>query len=253
MTFQTNGEHITDNQDALLDYLYEEGDASDRLTIARHLQQRAPCSAAMLELQSVRGMLKDWTPPDAELGFKIVREVEKPSWFASPLRSRWLQAAAAVILFVSGMAVSQLTLDYGDGSLIVRTRGSQGAGSGAAAAPVAAASNPSPAPANFAALEQELRSELASARLAAASSESRAADDDLLRRVQAMIEQSEVRQQRELALRLADVVRDFDTQRRADLLRVEQNFGQLENQTGAEVAQQRELLNYLVRTSGQGR
>jgi hypothetical protein len=65
-----------------------------------------------------------------------------------------------------------------------------------------------------------------------------------------MIEQSEAKQQRELALRLADVVRDFDTQRRADLIQVQQNFGQLEGQTGQEVAHQRELLNYLVRTSG---
>lgn len=65
-----------------------------------------------------------------------------------------------------------------------------------------------------------------------------------------MIERSEQRQQQELALRLAQVVRDVDAQRRADLLRVEQNFGQLEGQTGAAMARQRdELLNYLVRVS----
>jgi hypothetical protein len=69
--------------------------------------------------------------------------------------------------------------------------------------------------------------------------------------VQALIEQSERRQQRELALRLAQVVRDVDAQRRADLLRVDQNLGQLEGQTGAAAAQQRELLNYLVRVSQQ--
>ena len=73
----------------------------------------------------------------------------------------------------------------------------------------------------------------------------------MLRRVQALIEQSEQRQQRELALRLAQVVRDVDAQRRADLLRVDQNLGQLEGQTGAAAAQQRELLNYLVRVSEQ--
>ena len=67
-----------------------------------------------------------------------------------------------------------------------------------------------------------------------------------------MIDQSEGRQQRELALRLSQVVQDFDAQRRADLLNVEQNFGQLEGQTGAEVAQQRELLNSLVKVSQQG-
>ena len=65
-----------------------------------------------------------------------------------------------------------------------------------------------------------------------------------------MIDQSEAKQQRQLAMRLTDVVRDFDTQRRADLMQVQQNFGQLEGQTGQELAHNRELFNYLVRTSG---
>ena len=71
--------------------------------------------------------------------------------------------------------------------------------------------------------------------------------------MKAMIDQSEGRQQRELALRLSQLVQDFDTQRRADMLNVEQNFGQLEGQTGAEVAQQRELLNSLVKVSQQAK
>jgi len=51
--------HITDNEEALLDYLYEEGTPADRVKIAQHLQQCAPCSVALLELQSVRGLLAD--------------------------------------------------------------------------------------------------------------------------------------------------------------------------------------------------
>ena len=66
--------HIADNQDALLDYLYEEGDPAERLAIAQHLQECAPCSVAVLELQNVRGMLKDWTPPAAQLGFRVVQD-----------------------------------------------------------------------------------------------------------------------------------------------------------------------------------
>src|SRR5687767_10057087 len=101
--------HIADNQDALLDYLYEEGDPAERLAIATHLQECAACSVAVLELQNVRGMLRDWTPPASQLGFRVVQEAtyqEKPgltttkeSWWA------WrpaLQAAAAILLFVSG-------------------------------------------------------------------------------------------------------------------------------------------------------
>jgi hypothetical protein len=250
--------HIADDQDALLDYLYEEGDPADRLRIAHHLQDCANCSVAVLELQSVRGMLSDWTPPASRLSYRIVSDEAEdtpqphlPWW--KPGGLSWAQAAAAVMLFASGMAVSQLDMDYAGGTLTVRSRAAVPASAASVVAPAASvAPTPVSSPSqNFAALEQELRSELASARTGS-SAGSQTDADALLRRVQAMINQSEARQQRELALRLTDVVRDFDTQRRADLLQVQQNFGQLEGQTGAEVAQQRELLNYLVRTAGGG-
>lgn len=245
--------HITDDQDALLNYLYEEGDPAERLRVARHLQGCAACSVAVLELQSVRGMLVDWTPPPVKLGFRIVQDRPEAAtsqriawWRPTGPGSMWAQAAAAVLLFAAGMAVSQLDLQYGNGVLTVRSRSAVPATvASAGVVPVAARQADIPlAPqastdTDFAALEQELRNELSG----------RADADDILRRVRAMIDQSEARQQRELALRLADVVRDFDAQRRADLLQVQQNFGQLEGQTGQEVAHQRELLNYLVRAS----
>src|SRR5687768_1795118 len=119
--------HIADNQDALLDYLYEEGDAAERLKIATHLQQCARCSVAVLEFTTVRGMLSDWTPPSAQLGFRIVQDAG-PAQDAEPARYAprrvwwgWAQAAAAIVLFVAGMAVSQLRVQYADGALTVRT------------------------------------------------------------------------------------------------------------------------------------
>ena len=62
----------------------------------------------------------------------------------------------------------------------------------------------------------------------------------MLQRVRAMIDQSEQRQQRELALRLSQVTREVDTQHQADLLRIQQDFGQQQDAT----------MEYLVRTSG---
>jgi hypothetical protein len=62
----------------------------------------------------------------------------------------------------------------------------------------------------------------------------------LLQRVRAMIDQSEQRQKGELALRLSQVAREVDTQHQADLLRIQQDFGQ----------QQEATMDYLVRTSG---
>src|SRR4051812_3989642 len=72
--------HVTDNEDALLDYLYDEGDSAERIRIARHLQECAACSVAVLELKSVRGLLAEWKPPAPPLGFDIEQsEVELPA------------------------------------------------------------------------------------------------------------------------------------------------------------------------------
>jgi hypothetical protein len=248
--------HIADDHEALVDYLYEEGDPSKRMKIARHLQDCAACSVAVLELQSVRGLLADWTPPPVKLGFRVVHDemddaVQHPVpwWKPTGRLPVWAQAAAAVCLFAAGMAVSQVDVRYGDGALTLRSRSAAPVATESALgsmvpvvarrSDIALAPESSSTP-DFGVLEQQLRSDL----------NGRSDASDILRRVKAMIDQSESKQQRELALRLADVVRDFDTQRRADLMQVQQNFGQLEGQTGQEVAHQRELLNYLVRTSG---
>jgi anti-sigma factor RsiW len=230
--------HIADNQDALLDYLYEEGDPAERLAIAKHLQQCAACSIAVLEFQNVRGMLSDWTPPAAQLGFRVVQEGRQSSSASLDDRAPegrswaswgWLQAAAAVLIFASGVAVSQLDVDYQDGALIVQTR----------TAPAADSIMPVPSGRDIELPVERVSSEPVSP----ASPTPVAASDEverLLQRVRAMIDQSEQRQQRELALRLSQVAREVDMQHQADLLRVQQEFGQQQDAT----------MEYLVRTSG---
>ena len=90
------------------------------------------------------------------------------------------------------------------------------------------------APVDIAEIERELRARLESQNASSLDTER------LLQRVRAMIDQSEQRQQRELALRLSQVAREVDTQHQADLLRIQQDFGQ----------QQEATMDYLVRTSG---
>ena len=82
------------------------------------------------------------------------------------------------------------------------------------------------------ALEQQLRTELHAVagrgdrrRPPVARPASAQSDADVLRRVRALIEESERRQQRELALRVAQVMRDVDAQRRADLVKIDQSLG----------------------------
>jgi hypothetical protein len=247
-------QHIADNHDALLDYLYEEGDPAERLKIAQHLQECAPCSVAVLEFQNVRGMLRDWTPPAADLGFRVVRDGEALTPLASaapqpprewwrawtPLahHGRWVQAAAAVLLFAAGMAVSQLNMGYSDGALTVRFRPAAASlMMPSANARTASIALPSETPAGFNSAVQPLASGATPQRV---STDADVEHEQMLQLMRRMIDQSEQRQQRELALRLSQVASEVDTQHQADLLQIQQSMGQ----------QQDQLMNYLVRTSG---
>jgi hypothetical protein len=238
-------QHITDNHDALLDYLYEEGDPAERLKIAEHLQECAPCSIAVLEFQNVRGMLRDWTPPAAELGFRVVRDRDTspgptepepargPSswgWIPSVHQPRWAQAAAAVLLFAAGMVVSQVRMNYSDGALTVRVGTAE---SSPIAQTARATTDIFLPPQNL--VPVNITNDAPVVQGASAMD-----TEQLLQRVRAMIDQSEQRQQRELALRISQVATEEHTQHQADLLRIQQNMGQ----------QQDDFMNYLVRTSG---
>jgi hypothetical protein len=61
-----------------------------------------------------------------------------------------------------------------------------------------------------------------------------------------MLGESEERQQRELALRTAQLLRDVEIQRKVDMATVQQNIGQIQGTTGAELLRQRELYNQLL-------
>ena len=119
---------------------------------------------------------------------------------------------------------------------------------------VAASSADAKAPwkADLDALEQQLTAEMRSARTTAASAQStavRPADADLVRRVRALIDESEKRQQRELALRVAEVLRDVNVQRQADLAKVNRALGAVENNLGVEVLKTRQQVNLMYRAS----
>jgi hypothetical protein len=111
-----------------------------------------------------------------------------------------------------------------------------------------------PSGAALAALEERLRAEIAQIQHASpvpAAAPRAAADAQLLARVRTLIEESEQRQQRELAFRTAQILRDVDSQRRVDLEQIQRTVGQIEGLTGAEVREQRQMLNYLIRASQQ--
>lgn len=190
-----------------------------------------------------------------------------PRWRQLPA---WAQVAAALLFLGVSAGVANLDIHRDQSGWTIRTGWSRRA----APAPVAAAAvagerataSPSAAPqyANavtrqeLVALERQLRSEMrgvqASSRMAAAPDPRSTAagslrDEDLLRRVRALLDETEKRQNRELALRIGEVLRDVNAQRQADLMRIDRSLGLVQNDLGVEVMKQRQSLNYLMRVN----
>jgi hypothetical protein len=105
-------------------------------------------------------------------------------------------------------------------------------------------------------LEQRLRAELARlspsapAQAAPVQTALRADDEALMKRVRALLNESEEKQRGELALRTAQVLRDIEIQRKVDIATLQQNIGQIQGATGAELRRQRDLYDQLINRAG---
>lgn len=252
------------DKDRIIAYVYEELDRAVRADLEAHLSTCAECREEVAGLRSVRRDLMSWAPPQPEFGFHIVRD-RKPTW-----REWWTPAfglaAAAVLLLAVAAAIANIDVSYGTDGLQVRT------GRGRAV-PVVSAPAAAPAPAQavssastserdaadmrtlLASLDRRLRQLEATPREAgmqqAALKSARKADAEILQRFQDLLAQSESKQRQELALRIAQVFRDVDAQRVADLNRIQQGFVRLDAMTTQEAAAHRDLTNYIVASARQ--
>jgi hypothetical protein len=215
-------------------------------------------------LQGVRDDLARWQPPSSDLGFEIVRAAPPARSWRPPV---WVPVSlAAGLLLALGATLANVEVQTGNAGITLRAGWGHQPLSAAAAPAVQQPASPTVAPVKtgitdaelqkaMAGLESRLRTEFTSTpahqTTMPAVPVSTASTDrgELLQQVRTLVDESERRQQRELALRLAQVVQDFDNQRRTDLTRIEQNFGQIESLTGQEAARQRAITNYLVRAS----
>jgi hypothetical protein len=231
---------------ALVSYLYGEGDPSERSAIEAHLDHCPSCAAEVDALGSTRTLLAAWTPPDADLGFRVVSEsrsnVLRPrQWWRQPMPA-WAQAAAAVLIFGTGLSLGVISRNADEPQPVTVAEAPAPVQAAAAFTPVAVSQ------ADLAALERRMRTEMSQLRTPAGPGSS-ASDSQLLARVRSLIDESEQRQRRELALRTAEVMRDVDAQRQFDFARVERAMGQFEGQAGAEFQRQRRDLNNLIRVA----
>jgi hypothetical protein len=254
---------LCDDKHSLVAYLYDEIDGISRRRIDDHLRVCPACAAEVQALSGVRQELAQWTPPDAELGFTIVQPGPPPPalapasggrWWTSARVPAWAQAAAAVLVLAAGLSIANLQIRYGGDGLVITTGWMTPSSSAPAAPPAAARASGAEWQPAMAALESTLRAEIRAARSSdatpASSAPSRSSELSA-QRVADLIEQSERRQTQELALRLAQFGRDLEVQRRSDLVRINQGFGQFEGRAGAEIARQRQMLDYIMRVSAQ--
>lgn len=239
-----------DDTETLVAYLYDDIDAAAKDAVVRHLAGCARCRDEVTALGGVRHALTAWTPPTPDLRFTVVPESavsnvvtpDVPAWRRVPV---WAQFVAATLALAIGASVANLQVRRDERGWTFSTGWMTTPAPAVAATPAAAPAGDDGWKAALVSLEQSLRRDMA-ARPATTGAPA-SADADTVARVRALIEASEKRQQQELALRLTQFGRDIDLQRRADLVRVEQGLGQLEGRTGAEVARQREAINYLIR------
>ncbi len=248
------------DKERILSYVYEELDRTERAQMEAHLKTCAECRDEVAGLRSVRVDLATWTPSQPEFGFHIVRD-RKPTW-----RQWWTPAfalaAAAVLVLAVASAIANVDVTYGNQGFSVRT------GWGRATTTVQRAAEPptgKPEPTStptasevrelYAALDSRLRQLEAAPRQLpmqqAAFKSVRQSDDAILRRVHDLLAQSESKQQKELALRIAQVIRDVDAQRVADLNRIQQGLGRIDAMTTYEAQTHRDLTNYILASSRQ--
>jgi hypothetical protein len=277
------------DKELLVAYLYEDLSGPARAGFEAHLRECADCHDELKALGAVRVDLAAWAPPVPDLGFRVVRGASEtghvlrmpvPSW-----RAWWTPAAglaaAAVLVLAAASAIARVEVHRGPDGVTVRTGWSDagpGRSSGALGGSTAAVTHaglagevtnlPLPVKSRIGEgvltadvafvtqLERRLRTlETAAAREGglrnASSFSARAADTELIKRVRELVAQSENRQKGELALRISQVIHDFDAQRASDLTRIQQGLGRIDASVREESAAHRDLTNYILASAKQ--
>jgi len=252
--------------EVLVAYLYDDIDPRERETFEQHLPGCVPCRTELAALSDVRDGLADWSAPEVVAGvggraprtaLRIVDTVDTSQppargWRAFGDAPVWLQAVAAMLVVAASLGVANINLTYSKDGLSVTTGWLR-----AAPSPVAPQQAIAPQPteaawrADLTALEEKLLQEMKAQPVSATTASSD--DEAVLRRVRGLLQESERRQQRELALRVAEMARDAQSQRQADLVRIDRSLGIIQSRTGVEVMRTQQQLNTLAQRVSQQR
>jgi hypothetical protein len=246
--------------EVLVAYLYGELGADERAAFDRHIASCAPCRAELTALGGVRSELARWTPPEpaSHIPFTLAPRQPRPS-IGATIREipAWAQVMAATLVLGATAGLANLDVHYGADGLSVRTGWKQAASAGtartSAVPPSAPSGSASTAPwrNDLASLEQQLRQELQGRPATTSVAAPAANDESMLRRVRQLVQESERRQQSELALRVAEVTRDMQSQRQADLIKIDRTLGSIQNSSRIEVMRTQRQVNSLAQQVSQ--
>jgi hypothetical protein len=238
-----------DRDEHLVALLYDDIDSAERTSFGSHLSGCRYCQEDLSALRGVRSTLSTWAPPEPVFSRDSRARSPEPRaarwWHEMPA---WAQVAAALFVLGVSATIANLDVRYDRSGLTIRTGWSTPRA--AALAPV----NAAPWRAELTALENQLRSEMKASQAVVTAASAPAAqpamsDAELRRRVRVLLDESEKKQQNELALRLVQFQRDINAQHQADLTKFNQNIGFMQRETYGELLKQREGMNYLLKVS----
>jgi hypothetical protein len=231
-----------DREAALAAYLYGDFEEGERERFAEHLATCLVCRRELDGLGAVRGALRAWAPPEpasptaVTVASPAVGDRRSWSWHSLPA---WARTAAAIVVCGAALGAANLDIRSGSDGLVIRTgwirpapaatRDAQAGTRTSTARDVALAGPSTPG-------EPITRAETEAmiAELRTAVERARSADAAQLAR---LIADSERKQQNELALRSAALLRETNAQRQSDLARISANL----NVLSREVLGQREI------------
>jgi anti-sigma factor RsiW len=239
----------------LVGYLYSELAVDERQAVDLHLKSCLECRREVDGMRETRTTLQAWAPAEPDLSFQVVRASQRREstrwWGLSPT---WALAAAAMLVGAVAVAIANVEVRVGGGSVTVRTGWNR-------ADPVQAQG--SAAPADAAALRRELeavaaRLERAESLLAAQgktnvstgsapATPGRMTDAEIARFVRHMIDRSEERQQSVLAHQILQMNRDVEVARRTDFDRLGRGMVEVQRTAAETFQRQKALEDHLLR------
>ncbi len=247
--------HAGTRGDLLVAYLYNDMALDERAGFDRHLTTCALCRAELDALRGVRSELKQWAPPEPSFHVTIAPTLpgaeRRGRWASLSHIPAWAQVAAATLFLGVAAGMANLEVAYDANGLSVRTGWRHPDQATASPAAVVRPGQASPWRADLTTLEQQLRSDLAVRPVAATPVAAPQLDDATVRRVRALLQESEQRQQRELGLRFAEMAREVEAQRQADLVKIDRSLGLISSRTGMEVMRTQQQVNSLAQRVSQ--